>query len=1322
MLHARVAVLSVVLCTARAQYNYTAPLDPFSTLPGDRPLAVFRRVQDDTSCPDAAVVVDGSTVVANSGALYHVAESQTHAVRLTVGENSRLSGFRFWCFAPACTLENPPCAFEQELGQASIALYNALPAPAVGVTTQVPRTLSAPITGCSAGWNTVQLAGDAEPIEPGDYWVVMAHEGDWQTSYAPGTRLIRSSADLADDLTASGFVEYDAHAPSSSVPLGATMCDESNSRACLDQCIGENGDPQPDWSNPAESCFWLVRHVDQDFACISTCGAGLVSEVRRDVARCQEGYDGFSADLRDNIHVTQRTNADFMDIPGGDGEYETAGMGGRHALFSYGSGFDPRNGVYTANTAGLYLVTANVRLGGANQGDMVAAAIEINGESEAGNGLTVRQHNIQSATGTEGLWTLSMCGVVQLAVGDTMNLAVNVPADDDFYIHSETGFHAVLLQTHSGFAAALTQQVAVAGTDPAPGSWMQLTSFTTTGTGMFDQLYDGVSVFDAAEGTFTAPADGIYVTSASIRLADVVRVSNAANFNTRISIAPNSAGSAPDVTEGTGLTTIGSDEPNSQGNRHEVVTGVLRLNQGDTLSVWLQVEDAESFSIESESSFAAAAMESQEGFEVQLVRDTAVTDRESFVEVADFRTVDSHAESPSLFATTFASLGFASGLDTRTGRYTAGFPGVYFAQATVRLARANEGNFIRVVIALNAEVEDSVNGGISAISGEIDDRTKDIDASGLLSLNVGDFFSVWVNVGGDRSQPDDDYVILRRTKFAGVFITSPPRTLAQCPDGEAPNPDYNGDTCSDCLASGASCARCANVFGFDCSCACVSEECTEVPNEQYGGDTCSECLHSGASCEDCKSDRFNFNCDCACNENNEWAFWRPDRCFEVECGERGFCYEGSCLCVDGYRGTSCIVPPGHGMRCSDRLVAGQTCDNAVGEQVVSLGSVASQASCRSLCQTQAESGTTVEAGCCQWNGVEDGTMANCEYIQGATATVDGAGMSASTCELASIQNADDDYSLIVDDCTDIQPITARLVEAVIKLHSQLQNRACVDGYFENEFGICEPTVPVDQPVVSVIAEPRSCLGRNPSRRGERVECAFVGDITTVPGPTGEVQGPLAGLRFASDDAMILLHPFVTSTAGGFPLSSRDNPEGEWTLDTWIKTPLEPGRWRTLVRGATGDSQVIVAPAQESQWATATYTASVGSLTTDDPGYFYGSTDPPEVTNWAGLGSFQTPGTTIPAENARPHSQDYYTELVQDSRLSLGTYTGSGGDAGAGLPAKFTDTGFDISTLDAGMLCCTPKSLQLQLQLLSRELTLQLERRLASSCCRVRRHV
>ena len=1221
---------------------------------GDRPWSpTFRRTQTQT-CPDASW--QGSPVVADAGSLYHVSQSQTHAVRLTVaaGDSYGLNAFQFWCYNPGGS---------QNLGSASIALYNDLGGANAGVSTLIAGT-EATIAGglCSAGWNKAFLdVAYVTPIAAGYYWIVFAHENDWQTSYAPGTQLVKAGFALANDLTATGFTEYDAHSPSSSVPLAAQLCDQSTSRICMDDC----GAAQPDWNDRTDSCFWLVRWAGDN--CMSDCGAQTIADAARDLARCQAGYHGFSADLSADTHV-QAITPGFLDVL----PYETAGFGGRHALFDYGSGFDAVNGVYTANTAGLYLVLANVRLDGADTGDMVSAAIAINGATDAGNGMTVRQHNIASAvaaTGTVGMWTLTVCGVVNLAVGNTINVAVSLPTDADFYVQHETGFHAVSLQTVAGFAAAFSAQATISA---QAGVWQELVAFVPSGPGMFDQpTASGVSVFDQSTGRFTAPETGLYFASASIR------VSGVADANTvRVKIAMN--GAAGD-TEGSGLSTLGADAPNSNGNRHDVVAGVLQLNQSDTLSVWINVDAGASFSVEPESSFTAVAMESPEGFEVQLVADMDVTNQgNSFVEVAGYRTADTNTESPSLFATTLSALGFSSGLNLATGRYTAAFAGVYFSHATVRFASANLGNYIRVAIALNGQANDAANGGLSAISGEIDDRTKDIDASGLLSLDVGDYFSVWVQIAGNERPNaqqlagDDDYVVNRQTRFASVFITSPPRSMIAC--NEPPNADYNGDTCSQCLASGASCSRCANIFGFDCSCACIADECVEVANDAYGGDTCSDCLHSGASCDQC-SNSFNFDCGCACNANDEWAFWRPDRCFEVDCGAHGFCHEGSCLCVDGYRGSSCIVPAGQGMLCKDSgglelLESGLACSNPANERVISLGAVASEANCRTLCRTQAEAGVSVQAGCCQWNGGTGTTMGDCQYIPGATATAVDLSASASICALVGIQTGDDDYSLIQDDCTDIQPVTASLVEAVIKLHSQLQNRACVDGYFENEFGICEKLDPIVEPIVSI--NPQSCTGRNPSRRGEQIECVFLGTITTVAGPSAGMDGML----FDSSDAMVLLHPFATSSAGGVPLSSRDNPEGEWTLDTWIRTPLPAhGQWHTLARGATGDSQVLAAPDQQSTWQKTRYSASVGSLTTDPA--------VGQVTNWDEMGSKQVQGTPIPASNAQPLGQDYFTDLVQGPRLSLGTFSGSGGDAGAGLPNKFSDTSFDVSTLSAG---------------------------------------
>lgn len=924
-----------------------------------------------------------------------------------------------------------------------------------------------------------------------------------------------------------------------------------------------------------------------------------------------------------------------------------------------------QTGVYTANTAGTYLAMANVRLDGADAGALVSVAIALNGVKDAGNGMTVTQGDIE---GSSGVWNLMVAGIVSLAVGDSLNVAVLLPGDDDFYIQHETAFAAVSLQTDVAFGAALTAQQA-----GQAGQWQELTTFSTAAAGLFSVG----SGFDSSTGRFTAPQAGIYLATASVRLSGVTDASAA-----RFTIALNAQ---PDDSEATGLHTLGADAVGSSGDRHDVVAGVFQLSENDVVSVFVRADSA--FAVEAETSFMVAAMGSDEGFEVQLSNDVAVTNQgNAFVELRRFRTAapDAAGGSTGLFATTLAGLGFPTGLNLASGRYTAPFPGVYFTHASVRLSLADEGSYIRLVIALNEQTDDAANGGISAITGEVDSRVKDIAVTGLLSLDVGDFFSVWVRIEGEQtsagfSDGDNEYTVQRQTRFAASFITSPDRTTIECI--EPPNVDYNGDVCSTCIASGASCARCANVFGFDCSCACVADQCSELPNSDFGGDTCSDCLHSGASCEQCRTN-FGFDCSCACNENDEWAFWRPDRCFQVECGAHGFCHEGSCICVDGYRGANCIVPPAKGMVCGE-FQAQVGCDwRGAGFDAppsVDLGDSVSETSCQTQCRTQAEAGTTTESGCCSWTQVGQTGVGACQYMPGVGAVAADATSSAAVCELTDRQQTLDDYSLARDDCTDIQPVTERLVEAVIKLHSQLQNRACVAGYFENEYGICERIDPVVEPVVTI--SPQSCTGRNPSRRGEPLECTFRGEITQIDGPTPEI----AGMRFDSSDAMVMLHPFATESAGGVPLKGKrrgeagegvGNPDGRWTLDCWFLTPLPPhGQWHTLTRGAQGDSQVIVAPDQDSEWLTATYTADVGSLTTDPP--------VGEVTNWDEEGSKLVPGTEIPRLNTEPLTQDYYTRLVPGSRLSLGTYTGSGGDAGAGLPSKFSDTGFDVSTLPDG---------------------------------------
>ena len=152
--------------------------------------------------------------------------------------------------------------------------------------------------------------------------------------------------------------------------------------------------------------------------------------------------------------------------------------------------------MYTANTAGTYLAMANVRLDGADAGALVSVGIALNGVADAGNGMTVTQGDIE---GSNGVWNLMVAGIVSLAVGDSLNVVVLLPGDDDFYIQHETAFAAVSLQTDVAFGAALTAQQA-----GQAGQWQELTTFSTAAAGLFSVG----SGFDSSTGRFTAPQAG----------------------------------------------------------------------------------------------------------------------------------------------------------------------------------------------------------------------------------------------------------------------------------------------------------------------------------------------------------------------------------------------------------------------------------------------------------------------------------------------------------------------------------------------------------------------------------------------------------------------------------------------------------------------------------------------------------------------------------------------------------------------------------------------------------------------------------------------
>ena len=261
-----------------------------NTTAGDAPWTPFRRTQTE----ECSGSWQGSTVVADQGALYHVGAAQLHAVKVTIEAASTVRGFEYWCYSPGSGAGG---GGGQDLGTVAVGLYTNDPAAGVEGPSGLIAQATSPNGRCTPGWNVLEPDEPTDAITPGDYWLVLVHENDWRTSYSPGTSLVKSASAFALDQTLSGFSLYDSHPPSSAVPIAVQMCDMSQSLACMRPCFDIV--PEPDWTDRDESCFWLVRMVYREpvagvsqNACMDQCDDTILADARRDLARCQEGYHG----------------------------------------------------------------------------------------------------------------------------------------------------------------------------------------------------------------------------------------------------------------------------------------------------------------------------------------------------------------------------------------------------------------------------------------------------------------------------------------------------------------------------------------------------------------------------------------------------------------------------------------------------------------------------------------------------------------------------------------------------------------------------------------------------------------------------------------------------------------------------------------------------------------------------------------------------------------------------------------------------------------------------------------------------------------------
>ena len=314
-------------------------------------------------------------------------------------------------------------------------------------------------------------------------------------------------------------------------------------------------------------------------------------------------------------------------------------------------------GIFTANVAGVYIVSTQVRVAGVDEGESVRAAIvqDVTVDPNEFDGRMAMRFGV---AGTSGIYGLTVAGVFQLSVGDTLGVVVATD-DTDYRLEQETVFSAVLIQTSAAFASSTTG-FSITGQS---GAWVELrlpaTDPDDTNRRNNFAVADGETAWTAGTndltGRFTVANAGMVFVSANVMISGATE----GNFAVGISVngAPNSEGNPE-----TAYTHISGTPPSTGGgddNRLNFqLSGVLWLGAGDFVQLWVSGEP-DTYNILAGSGFTGSVLEGTEGFAVKAADDVTFTDQTGeWVEVAAY---GADYGAAGLFVST-------SGLDLTTGR------------------------------------------------------------------------------------------------------------------------------------------------------------------------------------------------------------------------------------------------------------------------------------------------------------------------------------------------------------------------------------------------------------------------------------------------------------------------------------------------------------------------------------------------------------------------------------------------------------------------------------------------------------------------------
>ena len=166
--------------------------------------------------------------------------------------------------------------------------------------------------------------------------------------------------------------------------------------------------------------------------------------------------------------------------------------------FTSMSGFSTSSGYYTVPVDGIYLVSTNLRLDGADSG-IHRVAIALNGKLDTTTGLTA----VKSGALHKRYQTVNVFGAVSLTKGTTLSVWAQATTDKSWTIYSESGFSAAYVGPIGQVRGVHARRYFTWATTRR-NTWYELWQWRTYGSqGLFQDNY-----YSPVTGRYTTQAPG----------------------------------------------------------------------------------------------------------------------------------------------------------------------------------------------------------------------------------------------------------------------------------------------------------------------------------------------------------------------------------------------------------------------------------------------------------------------------------------------------------------------------------------------------------------------------------------------------------------------------------------------------------------------------------------------------------------------------------------------------------------------------------------------------------------------------------------------